>query len=264
MPQKRKPKKWIYPLAVERDYEALLLALANNITQQIEDRLPLLDLRLDAIEDIPPSSGWFERLRLWVLSVAGAVAVDDTLIKINSIAGALNRFNANQFRAVFRSVFGVDILASEPWLAAELATFEAENIKLIKSIPSQYLDTLHGRIVAAVGAGSTKDQLINVIRQSFDLPKNRAKLIARDQISKLNGRLTMQRQRGIGVESYVWRTSKDERVRDEHRARDGDVFAWDNPPADGHPGNAVNCRCSAEAVLPDLQDLRGFVYDNKV
>lgn len=257
--KKRKPKRWLYPLAIEREYERLLTAYADEIVQAIENRLQFLNLRLDGVEDIPESSGWFEDLRVWLLGFLGA---GSTLPSIKQIMLATDRFNRQQFHAVFRSVFGVDIFTTEPFLADLLAAWEAENIKLIKSIPSQYLDQLHGKIVAAVRAGRPSKAIAEVVRETFDLPRNRAKLIARDQIGKLNGQLTMARQRNIGVESYVWRTSLDERVREEHKAREGEKFSWDEPPKDGHPGNPINCRCSAEAVFPDLEDLKGVVYGN--
>lgn len=257
--KKRKPKRWLYPLAIEREYEQLLTAYADSLVIEVEARLPLLNLRLDGIEDIPESSGWFEDLRVWLLGFLGA---GGTLLSIRQIMLATDRFNRQQFHAVFRSVFGVDIFTTEPFLADLLAAWEAENIKLIKSIPSQYLDQLHGKIVAAVRAGKPSKVIAEVVRETFDLLRNRAKLIARDQIGKLNGQLTMARQKNIGVESYVWRTSLDERVREEHKHREGEKFNWDEPPKDGHPGNPINCRCSAEAVFPDLEDLKGIVYGN--
>lgn len=257
--KKRKPKRWLYPLAIEREYEQLLTAYADGLVKEVEARLPLLNLRLDSIEDIPESTGWFEDLRVWLLGFLGA---GETLPSIKQIMMAVDRFNRQQFHAVFRSVFGVDIFTTEPFLADLLAAWEAENIKLIKSIPSQYLDQLHGKIVAAVRAGTPSKVIAEVVRETFNLPRNRAKLIARDQIGKLNGQLTMARQKNIGVESYVWRTSLDERVREEHKAREGEKFSWDEPPKDGHPGNPINCRCSAEAVFPDLEDLKGVVYGN--
>jgi SPP1 gp7 family putative phage head morphogenesis protein len=49
---------------------------------------------------------------------------------------------------------------------------------------------------------------------------------------------------------YVWRTVGDERVRLSHAANDGRMFAWDEPPATGHPGEDFGCRCRAEPYVP--------------
>jgi uncharacterized protein with gpF-like domain len=43
----------------------------------------------------------------------------------------------------------------------------------------------------------------------------------------------------------------DGKVRALHRQYDDRTFSWDNPPADGHPGDAFGCRCTAEPVLPE-------------
>ncbi len=53
---------------------------------------------------------------------------------------------------------------------------------------------------------------------------------------------------GAESSTYIWRTRGDSKVRSEHAARDGQVFSWDDPPEGGHPGEAPNCRCTAEVV----------------
>jgi hypothetical protein len=45
---------------------------------------------------------------------------------------------------------------------------------------------------------------------------------------------------------YIWRTAGDNKVRASHAANAGRIFAWNNPPPTGHPGQAPNCRCTAE------------------
>ncbi len=50
---------------------------------------------------------------------------------------------------------------------------------------------------------------------------------------------------------YIWRTAGDDKVRPSHAANDGKIIAWDNPPATGNPGEDFNCRCKAEAYVPE-------------
>jgi hypothetical protein len=45
---------------------------------------------------------------------------------------------------------------------------------------------------------------------------------------------------------YIWRTREDALVRSSHVENNGKIFAWDNPPATGNPGEAFGCRCTAE------------------
>lgn len=49
---------------------------------------------------------------------------------------------------------------------------------------------------------------------------------------------------------YIWRTQGDSRVRPSHAANDGRIFAWDDPPGTGHPGEDFGCRCWAEPYIP--------------
>lgn len=259
----RKARKWLRPRAVEREYERELLRYVEEVFSAVRrDVLPALDLlRLDAVEDLPESAGWFETLRRSFLAAARAIAGIPMSERVAEFGRQAARFNKRQFHAVVRSAYGVDVFVNEPWLDGVLRQWESTNIGLIKSIPSQALDKLHGKIVAAVRRGGTVRDLTDAIRDEYGVTRSRAKLIANDQIGKLNGQLTQERQTRLGVKSYKWRGSLDERERDEHVAREGVVFTWDKPPPDGHPGEPIRCRCSAEPILPLLEDLPGGLLD---
>jgi hypothetical protein len=56
--------------------------------------------------------------------------------------------------------------------------------------------------------------------------------------------------------SYIWRTAGDSKVRSSHARRNGRTFSWDNPPEGGHPGEAYNCRCTAEEKKKDCEKLK--------
>lgn len=77
------------------------------------------------------------------------------------------------------------------------------------------------------------------------------------------GLINQLRQQDLDIERYIWRSQDDAKVRDSHAEYDDQVFRWDQPPAGGHPGQAHNCRCYAEPVVPGdcrmmlfLQNLR--------
>jgi SPP1 gp7 family putative phage head morphogenesis protein len=193
-------------------------------------------------------------------AVAAAVLSEAVLQSVITMFGErMDRFNSRQFHETLRSAYGVDIFVTEPGLAPLMRVWEAENLRLIRSIPSQYVEQLQGRIVAAVQRGETVRSLTKLIRETYNLPMNRAELIARDQIGKLNGRLTAYRQQNVGIKEYRWRGTLDERERDEHVEREGETFSWDKPPPDGHPGQPIRCRCWPEAVLPSLDDLDALI-----
>lgn len=68
------------------------------------------------------------------------------------------------------------------------------------------------------------------------------------------GLINQLRQQELGIEQYIWRSQDDTKVRDSHVEYDDQVFRWDEPPEDGHPGQAHNCWCYAEPVSPSAPD----------
>ncbi|MGM0583820.1 MAG: minor capsid protein [Pseudomonadota bacterium] len=53
---------------------------------------------------------------------------------------------------------------------------------------------------------------------------------------------------------YIWRTRGDDKVRPSHAANNGRVFAWNDPPETGHPGEDYGCRCTAEPYMPSVNE----------
>jgi hypothetical protein len=71
------------------------------------------------------------------------------------------------------------------------------------------------------------------------------------QFQRLDGQLfqLFLQQKTLGrSQYYIWHTQDDGKVRPAHAANDEGIFAWDYPPATGHPGEDYNCRCWAEPV----------------
>lgn len=77
--------------------------------------------------------------------------------------------------------------------------------------------------------------------------ENHAALIARDQVSKLNGQLNRARQEAAGITEFIWETQRDSRVRPAHQDRQGRKYKWAD--ADVIPGQPIQCRCWARAVV---------------
>jgi SPP1 gp7 family putative phage head morphogenesis protein len=109
-----------------------------------------------------------------------------------------------------------------------------------------------------VTSGRSVDDIRKLLQEQVGYSRSRAELTARDQTLKLYGRIQEQRQTAAGFTHYVWTTSLDERVREDHAALDGKVFAWDDPPIvdtrtgrRAHPGFDFACRCSAVPVPND-------------
>lgn len=168
-------------------------------------------------------------------------------------------FQRTQLRRQFAQGLGIDILEAEPNLAGDINRFTADNVQLVRSIfvgspgkPGGYFDEVHAHVVDAVRRGFRAEDIAETIRARTGVARSSAKLVARDQVGKFYGALNATRQQALGVRRYVWRCVRDNRVREEHVARDGKEYSWDAPPPGGHPGKPINCRCWAEPALDAL------------
>lgn len=164
----------------------------------------------------------------------------------NQFGQQTSDFQRGQLNRAVRAVLGVDLGVLEPGLTPRLESWTAANVSLIRSIPKQYASEIENRVMAGVREGERWEQMAAGLEERYGVTERRAQLIARDQVGKLYGQLNEERQSALGVTGYVWRTSQDARVRDEHEEREGESYQWDAPPEDGHPGEPVNCRCYAE------------------
>lgn len=182
----------------------------------------------------------------------------------------INSINAEDRLEIERMLaqsFGIDTayIFDSREVADVLDTLVSEATGLIKSVPEELFNDI-GKAVVANMRGEVLPEGRSLTQQIQFLTghtEKRARLIARDQMSKIHTGITQVRQESLGIEKYVWRTAKDarvvgnpnglypkgNRVHNDHYKREGKVFAWANPPEDGHPGFAIRCRCYAEPIL---------------
>jgi SPP1 gp7 family putative phage head morphogenesis protein len=146
---------------------------------------------------------------------------------------------------------------STAWTNTQLGLVKKLGTSRVPSIPFEHFQRLEALVQNAVHSGLRVEDLRKELAQLDGVSSRRAEVIARDQANKYNGKMTEIRHQEIGVKAYFWRTTGDGRVRDEHRARDGKRFLYSRPPADGAPGEPVQCRCWADpdfdAVFRDLE-----------
>ena len=260
-PPKKKPHTWLFPQGQEIMYTKDLLSLSRELAKIIREVMyPAIPSMVEEVQRKTPTDrqdDYLDRLKSLIVFIRKAIQgkVDETILQAENVARNINQFNYNQFQKINENVLGVDLFVSEPWLLDQLKLFSAQNAQLITSLPDQELERVAGYIERGLQDGTSIREIEKDIQKSFGITRRRAKLIARDQTTKLNASLTKLRQQEVGVTEYVWQTSGDERVRPTHRANDGKTFRWDKPPATGHPGSDVNCRCVALPVLDNLLDL---------
>lgn len=181
---------------------------------------------------------------------------------LRSVASLLTRANPvarSAFDRMARAVtlstdrglreFSVATLASDKPLAKALAKAQRANVDLVKDVATQVRDQIAS--VLAEHPGVRWEDVAPKIQERVNVGESRAELIARDQVLTTNGEIVAIRQKAAGVKSYIWSTSLDERVREDHEEREGQEFEWSDPPEDGNPGDPILCRCVAIPVLPE-------------
>lgn len=173
--------------------------------------------------------------------------------------GFVNRGNIQNQQEVSKNLknqTGIDLsayLGNSPNIAEKVNAMTTANVQLIKSIRSQYLDKVQNAVTQSLVKGTLNKDLVQQIKDIGKTTEKRAVFIARDQSSKLNAALTQARHEDVGITKYTWSTSGDERVRESHAEKDGQVFEYTNPPEDtGNPGHDYNCRCVAIPYLDDV------------
>lgn len=168
-----------------------------------------------------------------------------------------------------RGVLGVRINLDPQLFASEFTT---ESVALIGELRAGIREGLSDAIVRAKQFGGTPEETADRLLKIWEkngvpskLPIDRfknngervlistekhARLVAHDQVNKLNGKLNQTRQEAAGITNFIWRTQGDDRVREAHEAINGQTFKWaEGAPIEGLPGEPINCRCHGEPVV---------------
>lgn len=194
-------------------------------------------------------------LDLDFLQIEALAELDDLGLaaELEALAATIAKVNAS----ALTEILGINVRASSG-LGANIDIFRDQNLSLIRSLVTNQIADVRKVMESAEVVGLRVEEISQKIKEKFDVSQSKADLLARDQTLKLNANITQARQRGAGVEKYIWTTSGDERVREEHAALEGQVFSWNDPPPPGHPGEDYQCRCTAFPVIEEFDDTAGL------
>lgn len=269
--RRRRPPRVLYPRLIEARYQRELVRLVNTAREFVREQLTprIAELLRDAgfTTDALRADDYSETIGRILEGVRiefeRRISDEDITAIASGTARQLDLFNKRQVNRQIKSVLGIDIFQSEPWLVAATNAFTRENVSLINSIPNRYFEEIETLVLRNVRGGRRAPEIAAEIQQRYSVSKKRAAFIAKDQVGKLNADLTRGRQGDLGLNRYRWRTSRDERVRGNpaghypkvkhsHWTREGKIYSYDNPPEDGNPGKPPGCRCWAEPVIEDI------------
>lgn len=267
---------WRLPIGVARRYYQLLSSYLSDLEESIvpflREQLPTViaernaeRVRLDAWTDTVDRV-----LESMKIRVDGRRTLNVSLMTAD-VGQWTSKWNDDEWQRILKSVMGVTLPFREPWLYNRLDRFSKDNAALISTLEYGVVTNVETLVRTAVSQGRRHEEVVRDLRNQFGVARKRARLIARDQVSKLNSDLSQSRQRDVGIEEYYWETSDDERVRgtrgevkkNKHNVLDGKLCRWNDSlvysPDDGktwlkrstinafigHPGEDYQCRCWA-------------------
>lgn len=138
----------------------------------------------------------------------------------------------------------------------------AENVSLIKSIASQYMQKVTGAVMRSITTGNGLQDLVPAMQKLQGDTHRRAELIALDQTRKTFNSVNRGRMQAVGVKKFEWlHSGGGAHPREDHVAMDGNIYSFDKLPVidprtgeRGIPGQAPNCRCTMSPVFDFTDD----------
>ncbi len=133
----------------------------------------------------------------------------------------------------------------------------AENVALIKSIPSQYLKDVQTSVWSSVMKGADMAELTKTIQEKYGISHRRAAFIARDQSNKAKAQIEDVRRAELGIRRARWKHSGGGKTpRPEHVAFSGKIYEIGKGAyLEGKwvwPGSEPNCRCTSKSLIRGL------------
>lgn len=247
--RKAKPQPIFISKKTEVEYYKALLSISHLCQKGVKDDIePMLALNMGDSIEIHIGDGIFSSVKNALENLKNKITNSIDLIAAQlatQIVLKQKKASDKQIGEMLYKSTGLDFtgLMRDEDLQDAVDSAVAANVSLIQSIPKQYLDKVGAAVLDGIQTGKRSNEIKKSILDIGHSTDSRAKLIAVDQLGKINGRLAQIRQQKLGITHYTWSTSHDERVRHTHRLRNGLIFAWNDPPSDGHPGIPIRCRC---------------------
>lgn len=256
-----------YPFLLENEYSKQLEQYVSQVSKMVlinfRELKPSYNLaiRLDSVDDELQNI-----IKICELQIS--IKIKDFIKKVIKKAKQINAFNNRAIEKTLASTVKKSLsIPVSKTMEESIQFFVSDNVRLIKSISSDLLGEVQEIVYSGVRRGVGFASLAEEFGKAFTISKKRARIIARDQINKLNADLTRHRHLMLGIENYKWSTAKDERVRMSHAVLEGkicsyvDTGIYKDKQSDkwkfrrnlaatlSQPGGDVLCRCTPLAIV---------------
>ncbi|CAM0040178.1 head morphogenesis [Vibrio phage K435] len=260
--QAAKSKPIELPKAIGISYNAELQRMVRRIKKDIDQSIKpqVKDLEVEYTAD-----SWADVIEVSLAALrqrwSSAVFIRFAERMASKFVQAVNLQNQQQFQNQYKS-FGINIYAGNQAVSDYLDATVKDNVRLIKSIPDQYLTQVESIVLGNMRAGMRPSAINQQLQDQFGVTERRARVISRDQVSKASNGLAKKRMESSGFKYFQWIDSKDSRVRSRHRHIANKVtkygkgiYSFSDLPLNDKgipiaPSDDIQCRCVMRPVLP--------------
>lgn len=259
-PRRRKMRPATPSKRTEVWYRDRLSDFIDDMTQIVID-----ELNKPTLNDAPDTTPLSITSRLAaVMQRLASISITEIAARLSAgLVSRANQQNKEQAQRTFFQAFGIDLtgMLGDGAIKGKMEQAVRENVDLITSIHTDFINDIGEKVFGNLLAGGRHENLIDIIRERGNVTKSRAKLIARDQTSKLNADLTEARNVALGLDIYEWSGTGDERERNSHFVLNGMLCKYSDPTVYsddggkswkkrssigafiGKPGEDYQCRC---------------------
>lgn len=259
--RKRRLPRQQHPKPIQLDYAAAIIRMAveplrQGMAQLRRDLPQMLAKNPHAKQRRDDHDHDINHVRTTIKHLRASIQIPEHRIEetARTYARRTTDFQKAQLAPQLEAGYGMAVPIVDRHLQTRLSGFVANNVSLISNLPHEVVSDVEQTILRAFAAGDRWESLADDLDDRLDVGENRAKTIARDQISKLNGQVNADRQRELGIRKFIWRTVNDNRVRDECEESaaesEKEPYDYDDPPDGELPGvSRPGCRCYADPVI---------------
>lgn len=222
----------------------------NKMYRLPEYRLPdeikvtLAEVKVNAENQIKLLQGYLEQVEFNIPYIVESMVFDDEVKTILDDAGNEVKKNVRHLNVI------------EPELSEkqkdEIARTYTENIRgyVIKDFAEERIPEMRRKIQELVLKGYRTDKVQEFLEKEYGIMARKAKFLAQNETNIMLSEYKKVTYKEMGFDKFIWRTITDGRERELHKALNGTVWSYDNPPVidertgnRGLPGQTYNCRC---------------------
>jgi SPP1 gp7 family putative phage head morphogenesis protein len=261
-----------YPWGFERQFASLLTGMTEAMAKQFKNQT-LGELNKGTVEKFDGSQ--FEDAQIGnyaTIFMKLAKRAKARLTKrfsnarldkeVKRILTSIDNVNSQSFYSGVESITGISskTIAQQAGVSPQINALIIETQEWVRKLRDDNLSYFTNNTLRVMAEGRSLSDVVAEYDKETSKRKGNAQLIARTQTANFNGLSSKIRAQKLGITEAVWETSKDERVRHSHAARQGKTYLLSEglySSTDGktlYPGTDYNCRCVQRYIIPEMDE----------